>query len=89
MRGVMKVVAGTLLADSEGHVDAFRRSGLDWTAVRAPRLTEGERTGAAKTGFFSMGAGHSVARADVADVMLRMATSDEFVGQAPMVTGND
>ncbi len=88
MRGVMKVVAGTLLSDSEGHVDAFRQSGLDWTAVRAPRLTEGEKTGTAQVGFFSMGPGHSVSRADVAQVMLRMATSDEYVGEAPMVTGS-
>ena len=88
MGGVMKLVAGKLLADSEGHVNAFRQSGLDWTAVRAPRLTEGERTGDARVGYFSMGPGHSVARADVAEVMLRMAASDEYAGQAPMVTGS-
>ncbi len=68
MRGVMGVVAGTLLADSEAHVEAFRRSGLDWTAVRAPRLTNGPRTGGYQTGYLSMGPGHSVSRADVADV---------------------
>ena len=88
MAGIMKVVAKNLLADSEAHVDTFRQSGLDWTAVRAPRLTEGERTGEARTGYFSMGPGHSVSRADVAEVMLRMATSDEYAGEAPMVTGS-
>ncbi|MEM0964427.1 MAG: NAD(P)H-binding protein [Bacteroidota bacterium] len=86
MRGVMKVVARRLLDDSEGHVEAFRRSGLDWTAVRAPRLTEGPETGSVRTGYFSMGPGHSVSRADVAAVMLRLATSDAFVGEAPHVT---
>ena len=88
MGGVMKLVAGKLLADSEGHVDAFRQSGLDWTAVRAPRLTEGPKTGAYRTGYLSMGPGHSIARADVADYMLRLATSAESVGEAPMVTGS-
>ena len=87
MRGVMRLVAAKLLSDAQAHVDVFRRSGLDWTAVRAPRLTNGEHTGAAKTGYFSMGPGHSVARADVADVMLRLAASDDYVGEAPMVTG--
>ena len=86
MGGIMKVVAKNLLADSEAHVDTFRRSGLDWTAVRAPRLTEGPHTGDYKAGYFSMGLGNSVARADVADLMLDLATSDRFAGEAPMVT---
>ena len=86
MGGIMRVVAKNLLADSEAHVDAFRRSGLDWTAVRAPRLTNGPRTGDYQAGYFSMGLGHSVARADVADLMLDLATSDRFAGEAPMVT---
>lgn len=88
MRGVMKVVAGALLSDSEGHVDAFRQSGLDWTAVRAPRLTTGPQTGDYRTGYLSMGPGHSVARADVADYMLKLAASQDAVGQAPMVTSS-
>ena len=87
MSGVMKLVAGKLLADSTAHVDAFRRSGLDWTAVRAPRLTTEARTGTYRVGFFSMGPGHKVARADVAELMLRLASSSEYAGQAPMVTG--
>lgn len=87
VRGVMKVVVANLLADSEAHVDAFRGSGLDWTAVRAPRLTEGPLTGNARVGYFSMGLGHSVSRADVAAVMLRLALSGEFVREAPHVTG--
>ncbi len=87
VRGVMRVVAATLLADSVAHVDAFRASGLAWTAVRAPRLTEGPLTGRARTGYFAMGLGHSVSRADVAAVMLRLAASQEYAGEAPMVTG--
>ena len=87
VRGVMKVVAAGLLADSTAHVDVLRASGLDWTAVRAPRLTEGPLSGRARVGYFSMGLGHSVSRADVAAVMLRLATSSEFVREAPHVTG--
>lgn len=86
MRGVMRIVARPLLEDSEAHVETFRQSGLDWTAVRAPRLTNGPRTGAYRTGYFAMGPGHSVSRADVADYMLRLATSTEAVGEAPMIT---
>ncbi len=87
MRGVMRVVVKPLLTDSEAHVDTFRQSGLDWTAVRAPRLTDGPHTGQYQTGYLSMGPGHSISRADVADYMLRLASSEEAVGGAPMVTG--
>lgn len=87
MSGIMKVVAKNLLADSEAHVDAFRRSGLDWTAVRAPRLTNGPRTDDYEVGYFSMGPGHNVSRADVAALMLDLAASDRFAREAPMVTG--
>ena len=87
MGGIMRVVAKTLLADSEAHVDVFRQSGLDWTAVRAPRLTTGPLTGDYRVGYFSMGPGHSVSRADVAALMLDLATSDRYAGEAPMVTG--
>ena len=87
MSTIMGLVAKDLLADSEGHLNAFRGSGLEWTAVRAPRLKDGEPTGDVKVGYFSMGPGHSVVRADVAAVMLRMATSSEYAGEAPHVTG--
>ena len=87
VRTVMKVVARGLLADSQAHVEAFRASGLDWTAVRAPRLTNGPLTGAARIGYFAMGPGHSVSRADVAALMLRLAASGEYAGEAPTVTG--
>lgn len=86
MRGVMKLVARGLLADAEAHVDVFRRSGLDWTVVRAPRLTTGPRTGRYETGYLALGPGHSVARADVAEFMLRLATAREYVGGAPTIT---
>ncbi len=85
LRGIMKLVVGTMLRDSERHVDLFRVSGLDWTAVRAPRLTDGPKTGRYDTGLFAMGPGESVSRADVADYMLRCATSAEASGEAPMI----
>ena len=87
MRGVMGLVAKNLLKDSEAHVDVFRRSDLDWTAVRAPRLTNGPTTGTARVGYFSMGPGQSVSRADVAAVMLRLAASADYASEAPHVTG--
>ena len=85
MRGVMKLVAKNLLEDSEAHVDVLRQSGLDWTAVRAPRLTNGPVTGEYQTGYLSLSPARKVSRADVAEFMLLEAALGDFVGEAPMI----
>jgi putative NADH-flavin reductase len=85
MRGVMKLVAKNLLEDSQAHVETFRRSGLDWTAVRAPRLTEGPLTGEYRTGYFALGPAAKVARADVAEFMLHEAALGDYVDGAPVI----
>ncbi len=87
-RGIMSVVAKSLLEDSQAHVETLRASGLDWTVVRGPRLTEGDPTGRYRLGFFAMAPSHSIARADVATAMLHLIERPEYVGQAPVITGN-
>jgi len=42
---LLKLVAGEVLADAEEHVDQLHRTDLDWTVVRAPRLTDGTGEG--------------------------------------------
>jgi putative NADH-flavin reductase len=60
--------------------DLVRDSGLDWTIVRPPRLTNGRLTG---TYRIAMGrnvrGGFSVSRADVAHLMLRVIDDPESV----------
>ncbi|MEM1055919.1 MAG: NAD(P)H-binding protein [Bacteroidota bacterium] len=85
IRAIMRTVTGDLLRDSERHVEILRQSGLDWTAVRGPRLTEDPATGRYETGRFAMGFGSSASRADVADYMLRLAQSDSDGDRMPMI----
>ena len=90
VRGIMGVVAAPILRDAAAHADVLRAAQaagtIDATIVRAPRLTDGPATGRIRSGYLEMGLGHQIARADVAAVMLRMATSGEGIGEAPMVT---
>lgn len=86
MRGVMRLVAAGLLRDGAGHLDALRASGLDWTLVRAPRLTDGPPTGRYRTGYLAMGPAHAVARADVAAYLVHLAVDGSETGGAPMIT---
>lgn len=90
VRGIMGIVARPILRDAAGHAALLRTAeaagSVEATILRAPRLTDTPMTGKTRTGYLEMGLGHQIARADVAAVMLRMATSGEGIGEAPMVT---
>jgi hypothetical protein len=85
----MRVLAGDLLEDSKAHVADVEETGLDWTIVRAPRLTDGPHTGRYEAGYLSMGMGETISRADTADFLLAELERGEWVGELPHVTGTD
>ena len=60
--------------------DGLRDSGLDWTSVRPPRLTNGPCTGRYRIGY-GRNAGRSISRADAAHAMLRLMTDDRAIAQ--------
>jgi putative NADH-flavin reductase len=63
--------------------DVVRDSGLDWTIVRPPRLTERPLTGSYRVAYGrNLRGGWSVSRADVAQLMLRVLQHPETIKQA-------
>lgn len=78
---VLRVVFGKQYADLALMEDDLRDSGLDWTSVRPPRLTNGPRTGRYRVGY-GHNVGRSISRADAADAMLGLVTDDRAVSQA-------
>lgn len=84
--GLLKVLQRDVLEDAEHHAEVIKGSGLDWTIVRAPRLTDGPATGKYRVGLVGQNSGTKVSRADVAGFMLRGLADDTYVGQAPMVS---
>jgi putative NADH-flavin reductase len=82
---LMETMAPAMIEDERTHAEVIRASDFDWTIVRAPRLTDGPYTGTYRTGYLKMGLGASISRTDVADFLLRLATSDEYVGEEPML----
>jgi putative NADH-flavin reductase len=63
--------------------DLLADSGLDWTVVRPPQLTDRPPTGTYRTASGqNIRGGWSVPRADVADLMLRVLDQPETVHQA-------
>jgi putative NADH-flavin reductase len=79
---VSKVALGPVFADLAEMEDVLRDSGLDWTSVRPPRLTDKPATGAYRTAADqNLRGGTVVSRADVAAFMLAVLDRPETVGQ--------
>jgi putative NADH-flavin reductase len=73
------------IADHEAKEALVRASGLDWTIVRPPKLTNGARTGKYRTGegITTWKPVPMVSRADVADFMLHELVQPAYVCRAP------
>jgi putative NADH-flavin reductase len=69
--------------------DVVRHSGLDWTIVRPPRLTERPFTGRYRVAHGrNLRGGFSVSRADVADLMLRVLGEPGTVKEVLGIAGS-
>jgi putative NADH-flavin reductase len=80
---LVRLVLGRHYADLALMEDVLRDSGLDWTSVRPPRLTDKPLSGAYRTAIGrNLPGGLTVSRADVAHVMLRALEDPGTVRQA-------
>ncbi|HEY5832898.1 NAD(P)-dependent oxidoreductase [Streptomyces sp.] len=78
-----KLILGTHFADLAVMEDVLRESGLDWTVVRPPRLTDAPLTARYRTApDQNLKNGGTVSRADVAHFMLHALTDPTTVKQA-------
>ena len=87
MRNLLSPLIKTILrkhyADLALMEDLLRDSGLDWTIVRPPRLTDKPLTGSYRTAYGqNLRRGLFISRADVADLMLRVLGQPEAIKQA-------
>ncbi len=82
----LKAASGSVLKDAEGHYEVLKKSSLEWTIVRGPRLTEGPHTGKYRVGWVGINTGVSAARANIADFMLKLINDDTYVHHLPMIS---
>lgn len=61
-------------------------SAVDWTVVRAARLTDGEGDGVFQHGYRRVGLRDAVSRANAATFLVTVAGSASYVGGMPVVT---
>jgi uncharacterized protein YbjT (DUF2867 family) len=77
---------GIVVEDTTAMGALIQASDLDWTVVRAPRVTHRPRHVPARTGTLRLGPWSKVARANVASLMLECLTANAYVRQAPMIS---
>lgn len=86
IRGIMKVVASKMLSDAENHAEVLRKSGLGWTIVRGPRLTNQPEKGDYRVGWVGVNASTKIGRADLADFILKVMENKSHVKEMPFVS---
>ena len=86
MKGLLTLLAGDVLRDSAANVEVLRASGLDWTIVRYPRLTDGPLTGHYRVGYVGKDSGTQLSRADGAHFVLKELEDGKYIRQMPIVS---
>jgi putative NADH-flavin reductase len=91
LNALRKVIVPLLLhnsaADHEINESMIKQSHLDWIIVRPPMLTNGERTGAYRSGerLRARSIIPQLSRADLAEFMLKQLADNPFLHKAPGV----
>jgi putative NADH-flavin reductase len=86
IRFIMRTFTKDLLNDAIAHAELIRTSGLTWTIVRAPRLTNDPAKGSYRVGWVGVNASTVISRNDLADFMFREIQSPQHTGTMPFVS---
>ncbi len=83
---LMRVAVGRMLADRQAEYEALAASGLAYTFLRPPRLTQAPGTGRWRF-TFDRPAAMQIARPDLAGAMVEALERPDLERRAPFVTG--
>jgi putative NADH-flavin reductase len=87
---INKLFFATLLKssrdDHETQETAVKESGLDWTIIRPSGLTDTPRTGSYEVGENISATTSKIARADVADLVIKELEQNKLIGKAVTIT---
>jgi putative NADH-flavin reductase len=86
IRTVMKITVPTLLNDAKKHYEILKASGLKWTIVRAPILTNDEKKREYRVGWVGVNASTKISRADLADFIVNQVEDETFNHQMPFIS---
>lgn len=84
---VMPIILNKATQDHKTKENIIEKSGLDWTIVRAPKLTNDKFTGRYRTGeaILPNSILFTISRKDLADFMLTTAEKNQYIKQKPRI----
>jgi putative NADH-flavin reductase len=82
----LKTFNGNVYEDMRQVVEQVKASGLDWTVVRGPMLTDDAPTGKVRAGGVGKDIGTKLARADFAMFLLQQLSSPTWSRKAPAIS---
>lgn len=86
IRFIMKIAVPKILNDAIEHHKVLKASNLDWMIVRGPRLTNDPKKGNYAVGWVGVNSGTKIARADLADFIVKQLEDEQFNRQMPFVS---
>lgn len=86
IRTIMKIAVPKILNDAISHHEVLRHSGLQWTIVRGPRLTDQPAKGQHRVGWVGVNASTSIGRADLARFIVQLVEDRSYDGMMPFVS---
>jgi putative NADH-flavin reductase len=86
IRTIMKIVVPKVLNDAIAHHGVLTESGLKWSIVRGPRLTNDPKIGAYKVSWVGVNSGTKISRGDLADFIVTQIEDETFNYQMPFVS---
>lgn len=82
---LIRTVGGAVVADKPAEHARWEASGLDWTLVRPPRLTNGPATGRLEHDAHRSPRGTSLTRADLGAFLVSVVEDDLYPRAAPLI----
>ncbi len=86
IRGLLKLLSPKVLADAEAHLQVLECSGLEWTVVRGPHLTEAPGTGSFGVGWVGGDSTTKISRDDLADFLLTQVDDRQYLRELPFIS---
>jgi len=83
---LLRAFAGQVLEDAIVHVRVLEDSGVEWTVVRAPRLTDHPGRGEFRVGWVGVNASTKISRDDLAAFVISQIDDPTYVRQMPFVS---
>ncbi|TFD67757.1 NAD(P)-dependent oxidoreductase [Cryobacterium ruanii] len=83
-----RTLAGGASEDRRREYEIWQASGLRWTLIRVPRLTDGEPNTASAIDVHIPPRGITLHRAALASLLVEYATAEKFIEQAPFAANS-